>query len=292
MIFSKSRFFAPIVLLACLVLASGCSTVSNFFNGSTGDGAEEAFDTPAQVLATEAEQQYQDGDYEEAAEAFQQLKDRYPYSKFALLADLRVGDAYFKSERFDEAVLSYEDFIRLHPKNEGVPYAMYQIGMVYHAQMLSPDRDPTFAEKSMKAFEKLLRDYPNNEWSVKARPRYQEAAGRAAEHDLEVGQFYYSTDNYKAAIHRFNKVLTKYPDVGMYDEAMEAMRKAQQDLDEEEAEKAAEAAEQAAEVAAGQTDEEKIEAAKQKAEAEKEQKLEEHAEQPFPRGEDNRDEPY
>lgn len=292
MIFSKSRCIVPVVFLICLALASGCTTVSNFFSGSTGDGAEEAFDTPAQVLATEAEQLYQDGEYEEAAETFQQLKDRYPYSKFALLADLRVGDAYFKSERYDEAVLSYEDFIRLHPKNEGVPYAMYQIGMVYHAQMLSPDRDPTFADKSMKAFQKLLRDYPNNEWSIKARPRFQEAAASAAEHDLEVGQFYYSIDKYKAAIHRFDKVLTKYPDVGLYDEAMTGMRNAQNDLDEEEAEKAEEAAQEAAEVAAGETDEEKLEAAKEKKQAEKEQKLEEHAEQPFPQSETSRDEPY
>ncbi len=292
MIISKSKFFALAGMLICLAFVSGCSTVSNFFSGSTGDGAEQAFDTPAQVLATEAEQLYQDGEYEEAAESFQQLKDRYPYSKFALLADLRVGDAYFKSDRFDEAVLSYEDFIRLHPKNEGVPYAMYQIGMVYHAQMLTPDRDPTFAEKSMKAFQKLVRDYPNNEWSIKAMPRLQESAARAAEHDLEVAQFYYSIDKYKAAIHRFDKVLTKYPDVGLYDEAMTGMRNAQNDLAEEEAEKAEEAAKEAAEVAAGQTDEETIEEEKVKKQAEKDQKLEEHAEQPFPATEVSRDEPY
>jgi len=230
-------------LIAGLGLVSGCGTVKGWvgnlgFGG--GDGAVEAFDTPAQVLATEAEQAYQEGNYEEAAETFQQLKDRFPYSKFALLADLRLGDAYFKDERYDEAILAYEDFIRLHPKNEGVPYAMYQIGMVYHAQMLTPDRDPTFARKAMEAFQKLMREYPKNEWSIKAVPRFQESAARAAEHDLAVGKFYYNTGKYPAAIGRFKRVMTQYPDVGLYDEAMSALQQAQAKYDKQLADEAEE----------------------------------------------------
>lgn len=233
------RLTIAVGLILSLALLSGCSAIKSYF-GDSRDESLEAFDTPAQVLATEAEQLYQEGDYEDSADVFQQLKDRFPYSKFALLADLRLGDAYYKADRYDEAVLAYEDFIRLHPKNEGVPYAMYQIGMVYHDQMLTPDRDPTFARKAMEAFQRLMREYPKNEWAVKAIPRFQESAARAASHDLAVGKFYYNTGNYYAATWRFKRVLTQYPDVGLYDEAINDLNKAQAKLEKQQADEAEE----------------------------------------------------
>ncbi len=222
----KTRLTLLPVLLACLslLLGAGCG----FFGDSGADS--QAFDTPAQVLANEAEMQYKDGNYEEAAELFQQLKDRYPYSRYALLADLRVGDAYFKSKRYDEAVLAYDDFIRLHPKNEAVPYAIYQMGMVYHEQMLIPARDPTNAKKASETFQRLLRQYPKSQWAVKARPRLQEALERLAAHDMFVGKFYLRTNRYRAAIGRFKRVLTQYPDVGLYGEALKLIKESQEQL--------------------------------------------------------------
>ena len=155
--------FLYILGAAVLALSGGCGLGQN-----TADN--QAFDTPAQVLATEAEQLYRDGDFSEAAEMFQQLKERYPLTRYKLLADLRVGDAYFKSKRYEEAVLAYDDFIRLHPKNEAVPYAIYQTGMVYHSQMIGVDRDPTNARKAAETFERLAKQYPKSEWAKRPNP--------------------------------------------------------------------------------------------------------------------------
>ncbi len=222
----KSLTWLPVILaLLALNFSAGCGL---FGGGGTPDS--QAFDTPAQVLANDAELQYKDGKYEEAAELYQQLKDRFPYSRYALLADLRVGDAYFKSKRYEEAVLAYDDFIRLHPKNDAVPYAVYQMGMVYHEQMLIPARDPSNAKKASETFQRLLRQHPNNEWSVKARPRLQEALERMAAHDMFVGKFYLKTSRYRAAIGRFKRVLTDYPDVGLYGEALKLINKSEQEL--------------------------------------------------------------
>lgn len=222
----NSRRWLPVCLsLAALVFSAGCGL---FGGGSSPDS--QAFDTPAQVLANDAELQYKDGNYDESAELFQQLKDRFPYSRYALLADLRVGDAYFKAKRYDEAVLAYDDFIRLHPKNDAVPYAIYQMGMVYHEQMLIPARDPTNAKKASETYQRLLRQYPKSEWAVKARPRLQEALERMAAHDMFVGKFYMRTSRYRAAIGRFKRVLTDYPDVGLYGEALKLIEKSKEEF--------------------------------------------------------------
>ncbi len=220
----KLTGLALALILAVLTAAGGCG----LFGGDST--SPEAFDTPAQVLASEGEALYREGEYDEAAELFQQLKDRFPYSRFALLADLRVGDAYYKAGRYEEAILSYEDFIRLHPKNEGVPYAIYQMGMVHFDQMLTPDRDPTEARKAMQTFQRLIKQYPKSEWAIRAQPRLQESIHRLANHDMSVGKYYFNTKRYRAASGRFKRVLTHYPDVGLYNEAMDYLRRSQEHL--------------------------------------------------------------
>lgn len=227
----KYAKFASMALLAALVGLGGCSQIKQVFSSGPPAGDIQGMDTPAQVLANDAEAYYNAGDYDEAADMFQQLKDRYPYSRLAVLADLRVGDAYFKAERHDEAILAYEDFVQLHPTNEAVPYALYQIGMVYRTQMLTPDRDPTFSAKAVASFHRLITAYPTSEWAIKARPRMAEAQRNLAAHDMSVGTFYFNTKRYKAAASRFKKVLEKYPDVGLYEEAMEYLRQCQAALE-------------------------------------------------------------
>jgi len=219
------RILTIIALALLLGLAAGCGWIRTLGSGSRS--GVDTLDTPAQVLANEAETSYREGKFDEAADLYQQLKDRFPYSRYALLADLRVGDAYFEAKRFDEAVLAYDDFVRLHPKNEAVPYALFKLGMVHHNQMLTPDRDPSNARKAMEAFQRLLNSYPKSEWAQKAYPRYKEAVARAAGHDMAVGNFYLNTKRYEAAINRFKRVLTQYPDVGLYGEAMDKIEKAQ-----------------------------------------------------------------
>ncbi|MFH1058772.1 MAG: outer membrane protein assembly factor BamD [Pseudomonadota bacterium] len=227
------RAVIALTLVLALTALGGCTWVSGMWKGLGGGKAErgDAFDVPAQYLANEAEQAYKDGKYDDAADLYQQLKDRYPYSKYALLADLRVADAYLKAKRFDEAALAYDDFIRLHPKNEAVPYAYFQLGMVYHGQMLSVDRDPSNARKAAEAFQRLIRQFPRSEQAQKAMPRLREAYERQAGHDMFVGGFYMRSKQYEAAIGRFKRVLTQYPDIGLYGEAMANINKAQATLD-------------------------------------------------------------
>ena len=91
----------------------------------------------AEVLAEKGMAAFEDQDYHDALEAFTTLKERYPYSRYAILAELKVADAHFHRKEYPEAVAAYEDFIQLHPKNEAIPYVLYQIGACYYEQLLS-----------------------------------------------------------------------------------------------------------------------------------------------------------
>ena len=215
----SNKILAPLAVILILLGSAGC----NLFGEDATDSA--AFDSPAQVLANEAEQLYLEAEYQEAADMYKALMERYPYSRYKLLAELRLGDAYLKAERWDEAEAAYEEFIRLHPQNEAVPYALYKLGMVYHSQMTTVDRDPNPAKKALKTFNRLKESYPKDEWAVKALPRITEVQRMLAGHDLFVGKFYYRSQRFHAAIGRLKMVITNYPDVGLYNEAIKYLKK-------------------------------------------------------------------
>src|SRR5580765_9025829 len=78
-------------------------------------------------------------DWIAASKYFAFIKSRFPYSKYAVLAELRLADAEFGAEQYLEAIDSYRLFIKFHPTYEMVAngYAAFKIGESYYKQLPS-----------------------------------------------------------------------------------------------------------------------------------------------------------
>jgi outer membrane protein assembly factor BamD len=172
----------------------------------------QEMETPEQ-LAVRGMEAFDDEDYSEALKAFNKLKERYPYSRYAILAELKVADAHFHRKEYPEAVASYEEFASLHPKNEAIPYVLYQIGASYYEQLLTKDRDQTPTYHAIISFERLVESHPNSPQASKAKERIQICRELLAENEIYVARFYYKSKHYKAALARFEGVLAVYGDV-------------------------------------------------------------------------------
>ena len=201
------RYFLSISLVF-LIVFSGCA------------GKEVKREKTAQELADEGTKQFKRGDYMRAVENFDRLKDWYPFSKLASMAELKIADSYYHMEKYDEAMQWYLEFENLHPNNEAIPYIIYQTGRCYFDQLESIDRDPTFAEKSIRIFNRLIHEYPDNMYAIKAVHHVDMCYKRLAAHEFYVGMFYFKDKNYKAALERFKNVITNYPDVGVHQKAL------------------------------------------------------------------------
>jgi outer membrane protein assembly factor BamD len=164
-------------------------------------------------LAGEGMRQFEDKDYADAIKTFTSLKERYPYSRYAILAELKLADAHFYREEYPEAIAAYEDFSRLHPKNEAIPYVLYQIGESYYRQLLTVDRDQTPTHQAILAFERLLNTYPNSTYEDRARANIRVCRHNLAGHELYVGRFYYKSKHYRAALGRLQGALADYRDI-------------------------------------------------------------------------------
>jgi outer membrane protein assembly factor BamD len=181
---------------------------------------EPAKEKSAYELVVEGTDEFKDRDYRQALELFQELKDRYPFSKYAILAELKIADCYYHRKEYEDAIFRYEEFEKLHPKNEAIPYVVYQIGLCHFDQLDTIDRDQTPAQEALAVFEKLLRYYPECEYAGAARQHIEACITSLAEHDFYVGYFYYKTRHYKAAIERFRRIITEYPDAGVHYKAL------------------------------------------------------------------------
>ncbi len=149
--------------------------------------------------------------YFDAIPAFQELKEKFPLSPYAVLAELRLGDSHFYKEEYVEAIHMYENFRRLHPNNQSVPYSIYMTGMCYYNQILTIDRDPTFARQAAEQFQQLLELYPTSPYTGKALFKLSESRRIIAEHEFHIAEFYLFYKNYSGAISRFNAILKEYP---------------------------------------------------------------------------------
>lgn len=201
------RFFAACLIIVLVI--PGCAWF----------GSKE--EKSAQELASDGMDQYNNEEYKDAIESFETLKDWYPFSKYAILAELKIGDANYHLEQYDEAVAAYENFESLHPLNEAIPYVIYQIGLCYFERIDTIDRDQSNAQKALDTFLRLQKQFPRNTYAVKAQGNIKKCYQSLAGHDFYVGQFYFKSKHYKAALYRFESVLSNYPDVGVHQKALE-----------------------------------------------------------------------
>jgi outer membrane protein assembly factor BamD len=158
--------------------------------------------------------------HDEAIEIFQSIIDNYPYSEYAVLAELRIADAYFDDEKYEEALAYYRDFADLHPQHEMVPYTIYRAALCHERRMRSPNRDQTPTRDALLFLDRLLAHYPYSEYATDAEVLWRTLRTRLAQHVKEIADFYASHDEWESAAERYRTILNEYPGLGFDAEAL------------------------------------------------------------------------
>lgn len=198
-------------LLLVLVFAAfifGCSS-----NEKKSDTPEGAF-----AIAQEFDK---DEMFEEAIRRYNEVKTKFPYSKFATQAELAAADCYYKQESFLEAQVAYQTFKELHPKHPQADYVTYKLGMSFYEQLPSTvDRDLTLAGSAILYFDEVLQQYPNSSHAKDAGEKKIDALKRLAGKEAYIAEFYYKRKQYDSALPRYEGLLRKYPNLGFDAESL------------------------------------------------------------------------
>src|SRR5262245_11217688 len=112
MISTRSYLTAALVTAVVAVAAIACG-------GKSGGGAVD-YSVSAQKNYDKGMKELEKHDWVAASKYFGFIKSRFPYSKYAVLAELRLADAEFGAEQYLECIDSYRLFIKFHLTHEMV----------------------------------------------------------------------------------------------------------------------------------------------------------------------------
>ena len=205
--FNKYIFFAPIVLSFFLI---SCST--NKENIDTKEKAKNLYEN--------AIKEANDKQYQTANESFQTILEEYPYSLWATKSKLMIAWVYYEDNKYDSSIITAESFIKNHPENDLVPYALYLIALSFYERIFDVERDTKMTFEAKKAFERLIYLYPNSEYSRDAKLKIELARSNLAGKQMSIGRFYQKQKHFAAAIRRFQKVLDEFETTDQTPEAL------------------------------------------------------------------------
>lgn len=163
-------------------------------------------------------------DYEAARQYFRRIIDGFPNSTYQPASRLALADTYMQqggSGSYVLAVAEYREFLTLFPSDPKADYAQFQAAEAYFRQRNSSDRDQTQTLQALEEYQRLLDVYPQSSYIETARERIRTCRQTLARHEFQVGYFYQRTRQaYRAAIARYQGLLTEYPDYERVDEVL------------------------------------------------------------------------
>ena len=117
------RRASKIVLLSLFAVGLACSGDSGK-RTKTGKSMLDPNDD-ARTGYEKALLDFRRGDCLTAQPTFEEIRREFPYSRFAALSELRIGDCQFKNEQYPEAIQTYRQFVRIRPSHKEIPYAQW-----------------------------------------------------------------------------------------------------------------------------------------------------------------------
>ncbi|MCG8421784.1 MAG: outer membrane protein assembly factor BamD [Proteobacteria bacterium] len=218
-----------------VVVASAVTIMACGGDGKAGTGAVK-YSVSAQQNYEKGRKELKEKDWIAAAKYFSFIKARFPYSKYAVLSELRMADAEFGAGHYLQAIDSYKLFIKFHPTHEMVAngYATFRIGESY-VKMLPSDfwlLPPSYekdqsatadAERELKLF---VKKYPKSPYMAKAREMLKKVSFRLAKHEWYVANFYWERNKPRGTQIRLRRLLDRYSGVGYDGDALWLLGKA------------------------------------------------------------------
>ena len=192
-----------LVLLSGML--SGCGIIDYFFLPPPEDTAQELYQSGVEALQAQ--------DYGEAADLFTKLKDRYPFSPYAIPGEMALADALFLDESYEVAAEAYKEFASMHPAHDQIPYVLFQVGMSNYNVRSTIDRAQPHVVEALEYFYRVRDTYPDTPYGRNAQDYVELCRRRLADHELFIADFYWKAERYKSAWSRYNYVLDQFPDL-------------------------------------------------------------------------------
>lgn len=158
-------------------------------------------------------------DYTKAAEYFDDVESQHPYSIWAERAQIMAAYSFYRKNQYDDAILTLDRFIQLHPGNKNTPYAYYLKGLSSYEQMSDANREQAATEAALQTFSELLARFPDSVYAPDAALKIKQAQNHLAGKEMAVGRYYMQRADFIPAMNRFKQVIENYSETNQTPEA-------------------------------------------------------------------------
>ena len=220
----STRSVLRLVALASLVLLGGCQTLRSAmpWSGKSEDMEEKVDYTkvPPERIYNEGVDALSQQRYIAANNQFDAVEQYYPYSSWAVNAQLMQGYTQYLQNHYTESIGALDRFIQLHPAHRDIAYAYYLRALCYYEQIADIQRDQKGTELAMAALQEVVNRFPDSAYARDARLKVDLARDHLAGKEMEVGRWYEKQHLYEAAIGRFQRVVDDYQTTNHVPEAL------------------------------------------------------------------------
>lgn len=194
---AKTDFTKIFLLLFIAIFFASCAT----------DKEEE---NTAELTYTKAKKLLDDKNYSESAKEFEKIDDEFPFSIWAKKGQVMAIYAHYKNDDFEKIIPACENFIKLNPASEYVPYVMYMKGLAYYDQIPSIDRAQDNTQIASFTFRELIARFPDSSYASDATEKLTFIDEHLAGYKMSVGRYEMNNKNYVGALDHFNNVISRY----------------------------------------------------------------------------------
>ncbi len=207
----------PVRILALLLLGlapllSGC--------GSSDDSAKPSLTGPVEELYNNGVDALNARRFATADDQFNAVEQNYPYSSWAVNAQLMSGYSQYLQNKYTDAIGTLDRFIQLHPAHRDIAYAYYLRSLCYYEQIADIQRDQKGTEQAMNALREVVARFPDSTYARDAKLKVDLCFDHLAGKEMEIGRYYQKQHLYEAAIGRFQRVVDDYQTTNHVPEAL------------------------------------------------------------------------
>ena len=224
-------------LLGPLVKASSVAILAfTLIAGCALDGRDETKNWSPERLYGAAREELEGKNYQKAIGFYEKLESRYPYGRYAQMAQLETAYAYWKDGEAAQALAAVDRFIKLHPESANIDYAYYlkgrinfneDLGMMgYISEKDMTERDPKAAQEAFDAFKDLVTRFPESKYAPDARLRMNYLVNALSSAEVNVAEYYLRRGAYVAAVNRAQYAMTNYPNTPAIERALKVLAQA------------------------------------------------------------------
>lgn len=218
---------APTFAIAALGVALVAGVLGCESLDLNGRRATLTYTDDARAAYDEAMAAFRSRDWEDARALLGEVRRLFPYTRYARLAELRLADIDYETEKFSDAISEYREFAQNHKNDPDVEYARYRLTKALFSDiddtlLLPPaeERDQATTAEAYREIRSFLREFPKSRYRSDVVYMLDVVTGRLVRHELYVARYYLKNDNFEAAVARVDFALKTFPSSNLTPEAL------------------------------------------------------------------------